>query len=180
VVKKIFVTGDPGIGKSTLLSRVVYELKSKGFAVGGVLTRDVRERGVRTGFQIQSLSDGTIGVLASVGLKVGPKIGKYVVNLNGLKDVFASAILYAIEFSDVVVCDEVGPMELLSPEVRRAIETLLECDKPVLGSVHKRLRDPIIEKISASSDIKVYDLNVENRDSLVKTIVDEITAGLQG
>ncbi|MEM3404005.1 MAG: NTPase [Nitrososphaeria archaeon] len=180
MVKKIFVTGDPGVGKSTLLSRVVYQLRSKGLMIGGVLTRDIRERGVRTGFQIQSLSDGTTGILASVSLKVGPKIGKYVVNLNDLKNVFASAILYAIDFSDVVVCDEVGPMELLSPEVRKAIETLIECNKPVLGSVHKRLRDPIIEKISNSPNIKVYELTIENRDQLIRVIVDEVSSNLWG
>ncbi|MEM0053240.1 MAG: NTPase [Nitrososphaeria archaeon] len=176
--KKIFVTGDPGVGKTTLISKVVFELKSKGYIVGGVITRDVRERGVRVGFEILSLNDNVRGVLASTKFRSGPKVGKYFVNLNDLKNIFAASILYAIDFSDIVVCDEVGPMELLSPEVRRAVEALLSCNKPVVGSVHKKMRDPIIERISSSPDIKVYEITFENRNVLPKTIVEEIVSSI--
>jgi len=174
LVQKIFVTGEPGVGKTTLIGKIVYELKCRGLSVGGVLTRDVREKGVRTGFQIVSLSDGIIGTLASVSLKAGPKVGKYIVNLHDLKNIFATSIIYAIEYADVIVCDEVGPMELISPDVRRAIETLLDCNKPVIGSVHKRLKDPIIDRIIGSTDMKVYEITFENRESLHKTIIEEI------
>lgn len=174
LVKKIFVTGEPGIGKTTLIGKIIYELKSKGLSIGGVLTRDMREKGVRIGFQIVSLSDGVIGTLSSVKVKTGPKVGKYRVNLNDLKNIFAASILYAIDYSDIIVCDEVGPMELISPDVRRAIVTLLDSDKPVIGSVHKRLKDPIIDRITGSDDIKVYEITFENRELLHKTIVEEI------
>lgn len=176
--KKIFVTGDPGIGKTTLISKVVFELKSRGYSVGGVITRDVRERGVRVGFEILSLNDNVRGVLASTKIKYGPRVGKYFVNLNDLKNIFATSILYAIDFSNIIVCDEVGPMELLSPEVRRAVEALISCNKPVVGSVHKRMRDPIIERISSSPDIKVYEITFENRNTLSKAIVEEIVSSI--
>jgi nucleoside-triphosphatase len=179
LAKKIFVTGEPGIGKTTLVSKVVYELKSLGYVVGGVLTRDVREKGVRVGFEILSLHDNVRGVLASVKFRGGPKIGKYYVNLNDLKNIFASSLLHAVDFSDIIVCDEVGPMELMSPEVRRAVEVVLSCDKPVLGSVHKRMRDPIIERISSSPEIKVYEITFENRNVLPKAIVEELVSSLK-
>ena len=174
MVKKIFVTGEPGVGKTTLIGKIVYELRSRGLSVGGVLTRDVREKGVRTGFQIVSLPDGVIGTLASVNLRAGPKVGKYIVNFHDLKNIFAASIIYSIDYSDIIVCDEVGPMELISPDVRRAIEALLDCDKPVIGSVHKRLKDPIIDRITVSADMKVYEITFENRESLHKTIIEEI------
>jgi len=174
LAKKVFVTGDPGVGKTTVIGRVVYELKLRGFRVGGVLTRDVRVKGVRTGFQIVSLADGTVGALASTGFKTGPRVGKYVVNLKDLKEVFASALLYSIDHSDVVVCDEVGPMELLSPDVRRALEVLLASDRPVIGSIHKRLRDPIIEKLKSSPEVEVYEVTFENRQQLHQTILEAL------
>jgi len=180
LAKKIFVTGEPGVGKTTLIGKVVFELKSLGYVVGGVLTRDVREKGVRVGFEILSLHDNVKGVLASTSFRGGPRLGKYYVNLNDLKNVFAKAITHAIEFSDVIVCDEVGPMELMSPEVRRAVETMLSCDKPVVGSVHKRMKDPIIERISSSPDIRVYEITFENRNLLPKAIVEELVSSFKG
>ncbi|MGQ9780772.1 MAG: NTPase [Nitrososphaeria archaeon] len=174
MAKKVFVTGDPGVGKTTLIGRVVYELKLKGLRVGGVLTRDVRVKGVRTGFQIVSLVDGTIGTLASTSLKTGPKVGKYVVNLVDLKEVFASSILYSMDHSDIIVCDEVGPMELLSPDVRRAIEALLDCDKPVIGSIHKRLRDPIIERLKSLPEVEVFEVTFENRQQLHQAVLESL------
>ena len=174
MVSKIFISGDPGIGKTTVIAKVVYELKSRGYRIGGVLTRDIRERGARIGFQIISLNDGTTGILASSKLKNGPHVGKYVVNLNDLKNIFASSLVLSVDNADVIVCDEVGPMELFSPEARRAIELVLQSGKPLVGSMHKRLQDPLIDKIKEFAGVKLLEVTLDNRNLLPSTIVEEI------
>jgi nucleoside-triphosphatase len=174
LVSKIFISGDPGIGKTTVIAKVVYELKSRGYRIGGVLTRDIRERGARIGFQIISLNDGTTGILASSKLKNGPHVGKYVVNLNDLKNIFASSLVLSVDNADVIVCDEVGPMELFSPEARRAIELVLQSGKPLVGSMHKRLQDPLIDKIKEFAGVKLLEVTLDNRNLLPSTIVEEI------
>ena len=78
------ITGSPGIGKTTVLTKVVDILRERGFSVGGMLSREVREDGVRVGFEILDLNSHECGWLAHVNLKTGPQVGKYHVNLVDL------------------------------------------------------------------------------------------------
>ena len=43
----IFVTGPPGIGKTSVLLRSANGLKNRRYKIGGMISRDVREGGVR-------------------------------------------------------------------------------------------------------------------------------------
>src|SRR5207244_9636212 len=75
----LLVTGRPGSGKTTVIERVVASLPNG--AATGFFTREVRERGVRRGFTIQTL-DGRTAVLADVGAGA-PRVGRYRVRLDG-------------------------------------------------------------------------------------------------
>jgi nucleoside-triphosphatase len=157
------VTGPPGVGKSTLVSRVVLKLKSAGVIVGGCMTSEVRTGGARTGFSIKDLGSGRVGVLASVGTRLGPKVGRYRVDLSDLAGIGAAGVDAAAEGSEVVVIDEVGPMELVSPEFRRAVTKAMGSGKPVLAVVHERLEDDIIMELRSSAE-EIFELTVEGRD----------------
>src|SRR6266496_2303557 len=61
---RILVTGPPGIGKTTLVRRVVERLHGK--RLTGFYTEELRGRGGRTGFRIVTL-DGREARLATVG-----------------------------------------------------------------------------------------------------------------
>jgi Predicted nucleotide kinase len=110
----IFVTGPPGIGKTSVLLRSVNGLKNRGYEIGGMISRDVREGGVRVGFEIMDFSTGQRGWLAHVNQPTGPKISKYRVNLTDLEAIGVSSILDAIRNADIIIVDEIGPMELFS------------------------------------------------------------------
>ena len=119
--KRIWIlTGEPGSGKSTALSRILLGVKSKGFTVGGILTREIRSKGEREGFRIVNLATEESEVLASATGITGPRIGKYRISLNSLAGIAVSALEHAKEHSDLVVCDEVGPMELLEPRISKS------------------------------------------------------------
>jgi nucleoside-triphosphatase len=90
------------VGKTTVLMKVVNALKERGICVGGMISREVREGGMRAGFEILDLSGGGRGWLAHVNQKDGPQIGKYRVNIRDLNDVGAEAILAAVENCDVI------------------------------------------------------------------------------
>ena len=63
--KRIFLlTGSPGVGKTTLLLKVVEALRAKGYSVGGMISREVRSCGTRIGFEILDLNTGKSGWLA--------------------------------------------------------------------------------------------------------------------
>ncbi len=169
------LTGDPGAGKSTAVSRIILKVKTQGYTVGGILTREVRSHGEREGFRLVDVRTEESATLASVKKIPGPRIGKYHVDLKALSSLGTNALLAAREKSDLLVCDEVGPMELLSPEFRKAIEEcFLRSTKPALCVVHKRLADPIIEELKGASDAKLYELDYENRSLLPEEMAEDI------
>jgi nucleoside-triphosphatase len=126
-LKRIFLlTGSPGIGKTTMLLKIVEALKAKGCSVGGMVSREVRDGGTRVGFEILNLKTKERGWLAHVNQKTGPQVGKYRVNLEDLNNVGVGAIISAVKDCDVVAIDEIGPMELFSEKFKQAVKDAVE------------------------------------------------------
>jgi nucleoside-triphosphatase len=175
----ILLSGRPGVGKTTLVSKVVYMLRRDGYTVGGVCSREIRSHGLRIGFEMVNLADDSTEELAGQGTS-GPRLGRYKVNLKGLGEFAAPAIIQALRTSDVVVCDEVGPMELLSPEFRRALEGLLTSEKPCLVVLHSRMADPLLEKFKKAEDGEQMEVTEQNREILPQEVYVRLVWRLKG
>jgi len=163
------LTGPPGVGKSTAISKVVLKMKSAGVIVGGCTTAEQRSGGARVGFEIRDLTSGRSGQLASVSSKFGPRVGRYRVNLTDLAKVGAAGLDAAASSSEMIVVDEVGPMELVSPEFRRAIRKCIESSKPILAVVHERLDDDLLNELRSKATA-TFGMTVENRDDLTEEL----------
>jgi nucleoside-triphosphatase len=111
---RIFLTGEPGCGKTSAILRTTELLLSQGKKVGGVISGEIRQGGIRLGFRIEDMMTHESGILAHANQTEGPRIGKYRVNLSDIERIGASAIDRATRVADVVVVDEIGPMELYS------------------------------------------------------------------
>lgn len=178
--RTLFITGRPGVGKTTVLLKIVEGLRAEGFKVGGMISREVRKAGSRIGFEILDISSGEKGWLAHVKQPVGPKIGKYRVNLSDLESVGVKAISEALEQADVIVIDEIGPMELYSQKFIEAVRKALESSKPVIGTVHFRAKHPIISYLKDREDSEILEVTLENRDRLHKIIIGRLLLILRG
>jgi len=86
----LVVTGDPGVGKTTVVMHVAEVLKQRGLKVGGVVSREVRRNNTRMGFEFIDLATNETATLAST-TGSGPRIGKYLVDLTGCR--FAVKVL---------------------------------------------------------------------------------------
>jgi len=175
----LLLTGSPGVGKTTVLLRVVESLKAKGYSVGGMLSREVRSDRTRVGFEILDLGSGSRGWLAHVNRKVGPRVGKYRVNLEDLDNIGANAIVNAAENFDVVAIDEIGPMELFSEDFKEAVKRAVESGKVVVGVVHWKARDRLIEEVKKREDAETIAVTNENRNELHETIVEKAVKFLE-
>jgi nucleoside-triphosphatase len=102
---------------------------------------------------------------------LGPRVGRYRVNLSDLASVGARGLRDAAVNSELIVIDEVGPMELVSPEFRRGVQECMVSSKPILAVVHERMQDDLLEELKSKADYSVV-VTVQNRDSLP----DELTA----
>ncbi len=176
-VKIWLVTGPPGIGKSTLVSRVIFAVRSRGHGVGGCLTREVRKGRERVGFRLTDLLSGNEVELASVA-GLGPRVGRYRVNITNLSTVGANSLIQAAELADFIVIDEVGPMELTSPEFRKGVKVCLAAGKPMLIVLHESMKDPLITEISAQPNSKPVELTLHNREAITGQLPGEIALSL--
>jgi len=148
-MNKIFVTGRPGVGKTTLIFKVSNELKARGLNVGGIVTLEVRSGGVRVGFKIVDIQSGAEARLASVSSAVGPRVGKYLVHVENLDAFAVTSILRALEQCDLVVVDEIGPMELKSQKFIDAVRKALASEKPLLATLRLCCKPPSSRSRSA-------------------------------
>jgi nucleoside-triphosphatase len=174
----ILITGPPGIGKTSTLRRAVKELKRREYAVGGMICSEVREGGIRVGFEIKDLSAGERGWLAHLNQPEGPKIGKYRVNLMDLEVVGVGSILSALQTADILAVDEIGPMELVSQAFSNALIRAVESSKPMLGTIHYGLKNPIITDIKNREDVEILKVTYENRETLHNIIANNLSEQL--
>ena len=169
----LLLTGDPGVGKTTVLIKVINRLREQGISIGGIISREVRERGRRIGFEMIDIASGARETLASI-YGEGARMGRYKVNLKGLAEFAANALVSAVTYYGVVVCDEVGPMELLSPGFRRAVDRIIGTNKPALLVIHKRMRDPLLRALRYSEDAEMIEVTEENRERLDGKIFEKV------
>lgn len=162
MASNILLTGRPGVGKTTAIRRTIELLPE--LKVGGFVTAAIEKRGRRIGFSIRDLR-GAAGVLASTELTSGPQVSRYRVNVQDIEKIGVPALLSALEEADLVVCDEIGRMELFCPEFCAAIQRCLDSSKPVFGTLQAR-PEPFLDAIRARSDVELIEVSTANRDVL--------------
>lgn len=169
----LLITGNPGVGKTTVLTKTNDILKEKGYIVGGMISSEAREAGTRVGFEILDLNTQKRGWLAHVSQKTGPQVGKYRVNIEDLNAVGAQAITVAAENCDVIAIDEIGPMELFSQKFKEATQRALESPKLVIAIVHWKAQDRLINDAKNREDAETITVTPENRDRISATIAEK-------
>jgi nucleoside-triphosphatase len=175
----ILLTGPPGIGKTTVLSKAALALNAQGCHVGGMISREIRQDHERLGFEIIDLATTEHGWLAHINQREGPQIGKYKVNLENLHKIGAQAIETAIESCEIVIIDEIGPMELFSENFRQAVKKALNSKKLVIAAIHWRTQDSLIHEARNRKDSETTIITSENRQILIDQIVEKCLAILK-
>jgi nucleoside-triphosphatase len=167
---RAFLTGEPGCGKTTVITRLCERLVAMGVRLGGVISREFRERGVRLGFSLEDILTHETGILAHVNQIDGPRIGKYHVNLRDLERIGAAA-----GNMDLVIVDEIGPMELHSMPFILAVRAALASPKDLVGTIHKRAAHSLVTEIKTNSAYEIIEVTQNNRDLLPVTISNKIS-----
>ena len=169
----ILLTGAPGVGKTTIVMDVAQQLKERGMKVGGVVSREVRVNNVRTGFEFIDFATNDRDILASITGN-GPRIGKYFVNLSGCRFA-AERLISALIASEVIICDEIGPMELKSKEFVDAVKNLFNTDKKIIVIMHQKLEHPITDEFRKKSS-SLININLGNRERVIETLLNRLSA----
>jgi nucleoside-triphosphatase len=161
------LTGSPGTGKTTVIQQAI---SGQGIKSGGFYTEEIRAAGVRQGFRIITL-DGHDAVLSHIGTSSRYRVSKYGVDISNLENIGAAAIERAVADSDLIVIDEIGKMELLSPRFREAVLEAIDSDKKVLGTIMLNPH-PFADQIKRRHGVKVVELTRTNHQQVLEEITD--------
>lgn len=165
--KHILLSGKPGIGKTSVIKKILPLL---GLNAGGFFTEEIRVMDRRMGFRIVTL-DGTDGILAHIECNSNYKVGKYRVDLDSFEKIAIPALGDAIKNKSIVVIDEIGTMELFSLKFRELVSKILNSDKTLLCTI-KENGDAFTEEIKNRTDIVLITVNYANRETLPEKVLE--------
>lgn len=169
VKKNILLTGLPGTGKTTLIRKLSEALS--GLAPVGFYTEEIREGGVRKGFDLISL-EGKRGLLSHSETNSPYKVGKYGVDVKGFEN-FLQSIAFLAPATGLIIIDEIGKMECLSSIFRRTVKELLSSEKMLIATVALK-GGGLIEEIKIRDDVMLFEITRRNRDFLLPEILSYI------
>ena len=171
---RILITGKPGVGKTTVIQKVLQELP---VSTGGFYTEEIREKGTRVGFRLKTL-DGREGILAHVDSDSPYRVSKYGVEVKTFEDIAVPALEEALKRDQLLVLDELGRMELFSKLFQQTVHRILEHPVPVLAVIQDR-RNPFLDAIRLRSDVTLIRITEKNRNQVVAEIVNKFSLYLR-
>lgn len=162
--RTLLLTGRPGVGKTTVIKKVAGAL---GDRAGGFYTEEIRgSTGRRQGFGLVTL-EGDEAVMAHTDLRGQgrPRVSRYGVDVEAIEDAGVAAIQRAVAADKIVIVDEIGKMELFCEAFKAAVDEAVESENPVLATVMRGSR-PWVDELKAKEQVEVWEVTVENRDTL--------------
>jgi nucleoside-triphosphatase len=170
-VDNLLVTGLPGVGKTTLIISLLPYLSV--YRPAGFFTREIREGGIRKGFELVSLTGGSL-VLAHTGIAGRERVGKYGVDTEGFRR-YIEQLKGTLTGHGLIIFDEIGKMEVLSAEFRELVADVLDGKIPLLATIARK-GDRFIEGIKGRPDVRLVEITRTNREGMAGELLPVIRA----
>lgn len=168
---KIGITGLPGAGKTYVLQKVIEMLEESGLTIGGMINDPIMEGRHKTGCSVRDLITGDSEIFASTDIESRVVVEKMGIDVEALEKVGVTAIKRAGEECDIVAIDEVGRMEVESNAFIEAVKEALELGKPMIITIHKKSRNPLLQDIRRRDDMRILEVTPTNRNLLPYKII---------
>ena len=170
VIKNLLITGLPGVGKTTLIKKLSEALKH--LHPVGFYTAEIREGGVRKGFELISL-EGKKALLSHKEIRSSYHVGHYKVDIQGFED-FLISISFSNPSTRLIIIDEIGKMECLSDRFKKLLKETLDSEKSVIATIALK-GSGLIAAVKKRSDVRLFEIAKKNRDFLLKEISDFVS-----
>jgi nucleoside-triphosphatase len=170
MAKSLLLTGRPGIGKTTIIWRVLDALGARlddvQAVAGGFYTEELRGPGGRQGFRLVTL-DGREAVLAHKDIRGPdiPRVSRYGVDVGALERVGVDALQRAMDAGKLVVVDEIGKMELFSQSFQETLVSAVLGPHHVLGTITAKPH-PGADVFRYLAPVEIWEVDQRNRDGV--------------
>ncbi|MEM5820670.1 MAG: nucleoside-triphosphatase [Candidatus Aenigmatarchaeota archaeon] len=129
---KIFISGLPRSGKTTLIKKI-YELYKNKISISGFYTEEILKNNKRIGFEIYSIDLNQKFIFASKEIKSNLEYAGYYLFLENLNKIIDSVNLN----SKLILIDEIGKMEMFSEKFKKFIEKIMEIEINIIATLHR-------------------------------------------
>jgi len=163
---KIGLTGLPGVGKTRVLIKVCKMLEKEIKTVGGMISTQIEEDGEVVGWKCIDWASGEEAVFAHRDFESDKVVEEMGLHLEVLEEIGVGALQWAYENADIIVIDEVGKKEVESPMFVQAVQACMEAEKPLMVTLHKKSRNPLLQEIRRRDDIRILEVTYVNRNLL--------------
>jgi len=161
--KSLLLTGHPGIGKTTIIRKVVDALGDRG---GGFYTEEITGPGGRHGIKLITLY-GEEATIAHKDLKAPryPRVGRYGVDTAALDKVGVKALKRAIRRNRIVIVDQIGLMELHSRKFLDVLMGGFMGGAHIVGTIMSKPH-PEADVFRYLSQVEIWEIDHRNRDAM--------------
>jgi nucleoside-triphosphatase len=163
--KQIFITGLPGTGKTTLIRAISGRLRH--LRPAGFYTAEIRVKGRRKGFRLIDFNGREL-ILAHVEISSHFRVGAYGVDIESFETYLHESDLMNPS-SPLIIIDEIGKMECLSPMFVTLVESILDSQHNLIATVAMK-GTGLIGEIKQRHESGLIEITHKNRDSLASEI----------
>ncbi len=132
----IFITGEPGVGKSTLLNQLIYA--NNHHRIMGCVVDEIKKGEKRSGFKIRYIPSNKETILALKEEHLSDYyVSKYSVNVEGLEKELIPYMGKMINTHnlDLIIFDEIGRMQNATPLFLKQLDQLLEKETIIISTI---------------------------------------------
>jgi nucleoside-triphosphatase THEP1 len=167
----VIITGNIHQGKTTFALKIITELLNKKIRIGGFLSLAINENGKRTGFDLFEIETSEQTELCSDRPdKNRLRCGQYYFDYDTLSRGVKALSVNNLTDRQLIVVDEIGPLELDGQGWSGAIENLIGGSRvPHLWIVRKSLVGKIIRKWN-TGNVFIFDIN----ESTASEVIDKL------
>ncbi|CAH1790759.1 unnamed protein product [Owenia fusiformis] len=182
IPRHVILTGPPGMGKTTVVRKVVEQLVKEDLPIQGFYTEELRKDGKRIGFDCVSVTDtDNREPLARVaeGRPKKMSVGNYNVDIESFEKIaFPSLSHEKGQVMPIWIIDEVGKMEMFSDNFTQTVVDLVNAPNTTILAVvpvPKGRPTPILDEIRQRKDVKSIWVSKLNRDNIIKDVTEALT-----
>jgi nucleoside-triphosphatase len=178
---KIYLSGVPGAGKTTVVRKTADRLRKRGVRLWGFITEEVTDDKARTGFTVSTF-DGAKVPFAHVLMKRGPRVGPYRIDVTAFEGMVIPNLTPPTaskgrRLRSVGMIDEIGKMECMSRSFCERLQHLIEQPGCVLISLAVKGHN-LISEIRRRAGDNLIEVSQANREMLPKILAETFWAYL--